>query len=88
MIGSITLSCNCPASAAMHTVVSLPMTLKHTWLVTSGITGFTLPGMIDEPGAIGGRFISCKPQRGPDAISRKSLHVLLSLTAKRFKAAE
>ena len=30
MTGSITFSCNCPASAAKLTVVSLPITLKHT----------------------------------------------------------
>ena len=65
MIGSITFSSNCPASAAKLTVASLPITLKQTWLVTSGITGFTLPGMIEEPGALGGRLISFKPQRGP-----------------------
>ncbi len=33
----------------MVTVVSLPMTLKHTWLTTSGTTGFTLAGMMEEP---------------------------------------
>ncbi len=29
MIGSITFSCSCPASAAIITVVSLPITLKR-----------------------------------------------------------
>jgi hypothetical protein len=33
----------------MVTVMSLPMTSKAIWLTTSGITGLTLPGMIDEP---------------------------------------
>ena len=53
--GSNTLSCSCPASAAIVTVTSPPMTSKHTWFTTSGMTGFTLPGMIDEPGCIAGR---------------------------------
>ena len=53
--GSMTLSCSCPASAAIVTVRSLPMTRKQTWFTTSGMTGLTLPGMIDEPGCIGGQ---------------------------------
>ena len=61
MIGSNTFSCSWPASAAIVTVTSPPITSKHTWFTTSGITGFTLPGMIDEPGCIGGRLISPKP---------------------------
>ena len=32
---------------------------------TSGITGFTLPGMIDEPGWSAGRGSSASPARGP-----------------------
>ena len=48
--GSKTFSCSCPASAAIVIVRSLPMTRKQTMFTTSGITGFTLPGMIDEPG--------------------------------------
>ena len=55
MIGSNALSCSCPASAAMVTVTSLPMTSKATWLTTSGITGLTLPGMMRRPGLHGGQ---------------------------------
>ena len=36
------------------------------------ITGFTLPGMIDEPGWVSGRAISAIPARGPIASSRRS----------------
>jgi hypothetical protein len=43
-----------PASAAIETVRSLPITRKQTMLTTSGITGLTLPGMIDEPGCLAG----------------------------------
>ena len=66
MIGSNALSCSCPASAAKVTVTSLPMTSNAIWFTTSGITGFTLPGMMREPACIGGRLISPKPARGPD----------------------
>ena len=34
----------------------------------SGSTGFTLPGIIDEPGCIRGRLISLRPARGPEAV--------------------
>jgi hypothetical protein len=47
--GSITLSCSCPADAASVTVRSRPITRKLVWLTTSGITGLTLPGMIELP---------------------------------------
>ena len=63
--GSITLSSSWPAEAASITVVSRPIARKQDWLVTSGITGLTLPGMIEEPGCSCGRLISDRPQRGP-----------------------
>ncbi len=55
MIGSKALSWSWPASAAMVMVTSLPITSKATWLTTSGITGLTLPGMIEEPACTGGQ---------------------------------
>ena len=60
------------------------MIWKQTWLTTSGITGLTLPGMIDEPGCIAGRLISCRPQRGPDESRRRSLQIFESLIARLF----
>ena len=48
------------------------------------MTGLTLPGMIDEPGCIGGRLISLSPQRGPDESQRRSLQILEICTAARF----
>ena len=53
-------------------------------LTTSGMTGFTLPGMIDDPGCLGGRLISPSPQRGPDERSRRSLQTFDSLIARLF----
>ena len=88
MIGSMTLSWSCPASAAMVMVRSLPITWNATWFTTSGMTGLTFPGMIDEPGCIGGRLISTRPQRGPEASRRRSLHILESLTATRLSTPE
>ena len=84
MIGSKALSCSCPASAAMVTVRSLPITSKATWLTTSGMTGFTLPGMMLEPACTGGRLISPKPARGPEDSSRRSLQIFDSFTAVRL----
>ena len=86
--GSITLSCSCPASAAIVTVRSLPITRKQTWLTTSGMTGLTLPGMIDEPGCIAGRLISCSPARGPEESRRRSLQIFESLIARLLSTDE
>src|SRR5690606_29160526 len=65
---------------------SLPMTLKHTWLTTSGITGLTLAGMIDDPAWSSGRLISPSPARGPDESRRRSLQILDSFAARRLSA--
>ena len=48
--GIMTLSSSCPASAASATVVSRPSAWKQTWFTISAIEGFTLPGMMLEPG--------------------------------------
>ncbi len=49
------------------------MTRNATRLTSSGITGFTLPGMIDDPGCNAGRLISAKtgarPRRQQDQIA-------------------
>ena len=69
----------------MVTVMSLPITVKAIWLTTSGITGLTLPGMIDDPACIAGKLISPKPARGPDESNLKSLAVLDNFTATRLR---
>ena len=81
------LSINMGATAIV-THNSLPMTLKAIWFITSGITGLTLPGMIDEPGWRAGRLNSPSPQRGPDDSSRRSLQILFIFDAMRFIAEE
>ena len=48
--GSITFSSKLPDCPAMVIAASLPMTCAATIATASGITGLTLPGMIEEPG--------------------------------------
>ena len=76
MTGSITLSSRFPAEPPKATAASLPTTWAHTWQTASAATGFTLPGMIDEPGWRSGRRISARPVRGPDDSQRMSLEIL------------
>jgi hypothetical protein len=40
--------------------------------MASHCVGFTLPGMIEDPGSFSGRINSPMPQRGPDASQRMS----------------
>ena len=86
--GSITFSSNWPASDARQIVLSLPMTWNATWFTTSAITGFTLPGMMLEPGCRAGRFSSPSPQRGPEAMSRRSFAILERFIMQTLSAAE
>jgi hypothetical protein len=65
MSGMRTLSSNWPCMPPIVTAVSLPMTCAATCRTTSGITGLTLPGMIDEPFCSSGRYSSPMPARGP-----------------------
>ena len=76
MTGSMTLSSKLPAEPPKATAASLPNTWATTWQTASGITGLTLPGMIDDPGCRSGIRISPSPQRGPLPIQRMSLAIL------------
>ena len=62
-------------------LASLPTTRQATMITLSQITGFTLPGMMLEPGCVAGSTSSPRPQRGPLPIQRMSLAILLRLTA-------
>ncbi len=55
MSGMRTLSSNWPCMPPIVIAVSLPITCAATWRTTSGMTGLTLPGMIDEPFCSSGR---------------------------------
>jgi hypothetical protein len=62
-----------------------------TWIATMSIAsawvGFTLPGMIDEPGSLAGSSSSWIPVRGPDPSQRRSLAILYSVTAAALRLA-
>ena len=66
---------------AHATVASLPMTRAHTMSTASGMTGLTLPGMIDEPGCRSGMCSSPRPVFGPEPIQRRSLQIFVRDTA-------
>ncbi len=81
MSGTNTLSSKLPCAPANPIATSLPITCAPTCVTTSAITGFTLPGMIDEPGCRSGSRISASPVRGPLAIHRRSLAIFTSEAA-------
>ena len=81
MTGMATFSSKDPDAPAHAMVASLPMTRAQTMSVASGTTGFTLPGMIDEPGCRSGMCSSPRPVLGPDPIQRMSLLIFVSETA-------
>ena len=62
-------------------VASLPMTCAATIATASGITGFTLPGMMLLPGCSDGSAISASPASGPLFIQRKSFAIFMRETA-------
>ncbi len=65
----------------MPTATSLAITWAATIVSASACVGFTLPGMMDEPGSFSGMTSSAKPARGPQDIRRMSLAILYSETA-------
>ena len=84
MIGSITFSSKLPDWPATVITVSLPITWAATMAVASGMTGLTLPGMIEEPGCSASSSISPRPANGPEFIQRRSLAIFISDTAVAF----
>lgn len=85
MTGSMTLVRPGRLLAAIVTVVSLPITLKQTWFTTSGMTGLTLAGMIEDPACLSGSRISPRPARGPEDSRRRSLQILESLDGQALE---
>ena len=81
-----TFSSNWPCMPPIVIAVSLPITCALTCSTTSGITGLTLPGMIEEPFCSSGRKISPMPARGPEPISARSPAIFVSETATTFSA--
>ncbi len=70
------------------TVTWFPITCAHTIISASLITGFTFPGMMEEPGCTAGRVISASPEVGPLASQRMSLAIFSSATASVLSAPE
>ena len=53
----------------------------QTWVSASHCVGFTLPGMMEEPGSFSGNCNSPRPERGPEPKNRMSLAILNSAAA-------
>ena len=70
----------------MVIAASLPITCAATCVTTSGMTGFTFPGMIELPFCSSGRKISARPARGPEPMKRRSFAIFVSETATVFSA--
>jgi hypothetical protein len=51
------------------------------WFTASGITGFTLPGMMLDPGCVAGSSISFNPVRLPEVRRRRSFAIFMRPTA-------
>ena len=81
-----TFSSKWPDAPAMVIVVSLPNTRVQTMVSASHWVGFTLPGMIEEPGSFSGRDSSPSPERGPLPRKRMSLAILNSAAAAELIA--
>src|ERR1051326_6576480 len=62
--GLKTLSSKLPCESANPIAASFPMTCTATIVIASLCVGFTLPGMIEEPGSFSGMTNSPKPQHG------------------------
>ncbi len=62
-------------------VASLPTTRATTICRLSMMTGFTLPGMMLDPGCVSGRASSPRPALGPMPMSRMSLPTFHRLSA-------
>ena len=84
--GIMTFISKLPDWPATVIAASFPMTCAATWQTDSGITGLTLPGMIELPGCTSGSSISPSPARGPEPSHRMSLAIFIRLTATVLRA--
>ena len=58
--------------------MSFPRTWIATIVIASDWVGFTLPGMIEEPGSFSGSRSSPIPARGPEPSQRMSFAIFIS----------
>ena len=84
--GTRTFSSKLPCVPATVIAVSLPITCAATCSTTSGITGLTLPGMIERALLQLGQAVSASPVRGPEPISARSFAIFVSETATTLSA--
>src|ERR1700690_563650 len=85
MTGSLTFSSKLPCWFAIVMAASFPVTWAQTIIIISHITGFTLPGMMLEPGWSEGSAISPRPAIGPLFIQRRPLAMLMNDEAVAFR---
>ena len=64
--GLKTFNSKCPLAPPTVTATLLPITCAQTIVIASHCVGFTLPGMIEEPGSFSGKLNSPKPDLGPE----------------------
>ena len=86
MSGLKTLSSKLPWLPANVMAVSYAKTWTQTIVSISLWVGFTLPGMIEEPGSFSGRRNSPRPARGPEPSQRTSLATFMRLVASVLSA--
>jgi hypothetical protein len=86
-IGRNAFSSKLPSFPPIVTATSEAMTWIATISIASAWVGFTLPGMIEDPGSLDGKISSWIPVRGPDPSQRRSLAILNKLTAAAFRPA-
>ena len=65
---------------------SLPITCAAIMVNASDWVGFTLPGMMEDPGSLSGIKSSPIPDLGPEDNIRMSFAIFIKLTATVFKA--
>src|SRR3989344_4138916 len=88
IIGHITFNSKMEYCAASSTVLSFPITSKHTIMTHSGMLGLILPGIIEEPGSTSGKMISAKPAFGPELRMLRLLAILCKFIASIFNEDE
>ena len=79
--GLKTFNSKCPWEPAIVIPLWLPITLTQTIVTASDWVGFTLPGIIDDPGSFAGKISSPYPALGPDPKNLISLAIFIKQTA-------
>src|SRR5439155_23206827 len=64
------------------TVAVEPWTCTQAMVIASAAVGFTLPGMIEDPGSFSGIESSPRPQRGAEASQRMSFEIFMNEAAR------